>query len=73
MRFFGGLSVHDGDQPVVVRGRGQEALLFRLAIDTGTTVGYRALAEDVWPDDLPVSIASRNSSASWPRPRTTTG
>ena len=66
MRFFGGLSVHDGDQPVVVRGRGQEALLFRLAIDTGTTVGYRALAEDVWPDDLPAdpraslqSLASR--------------
>ena len=66
MRFFGGLSVHDGDQPVVVRGRGQEALLFRLAIDTGSTVGYRALAEDVWPDDLPVdpraslqSLASR--------------
>ncbi|WP_457099485.1 ATP-binding protein [Microbacterium sp. P5_E9] len=66
VRFFGGLSVHDGEQPVVVRGRGQEALLFRLAIDTGTTVGYRALAEDVWPDDLPVdpraslqSLASR--------------
>ena len=31
----------------------QRGLLFRLALDPGTVVGYRALAEDLWPDDLP--------------------
>src|SRR4051794_33132807 len=31
----------------------QRALLFRLALDPGTQLGYRALAEDVWPDDPP--------------------
>jgi len=36
-----------------VRGRGQEALVLRLALDAGTVVGYRALAEDVWPSDGP--------------------
>lgn len=46
MRFFGGLSP-------AVPGRGQQALLLRLAIDAGTAVGYRALAEDVWPVDAP--------------------
>ncbi|MEN2738831.1 NB-ARC domain-containing protein [Microbacterium sp. X-17] len=53
LRFFGGLAVEADGVPVEVRGRGQEALLFRLALDAGTTVGYRALAEDVWPDDPP--------------------
>jgi len=53
LRFFGGLAVESGDGPAEVRGRGQEALLFRLALDAGTTVAYRALAEDVWPDDPP--------------------
>ncbi|WP_308291826.1 ATP-binding protein [Microbacterium jejuense] len=53
LRFFGGISIADGDRAVDVRGRGQEALLFRLALDAGSTVAYRALAEDVWPDDLP--------------------
>ncbi|MEZ3161922.1 AAA family ATPase [Microbacterium sp. BWT-B31] len=53
LRFFGGLAIDAGDRPAPVRGRGQEALLLRLAIDAGTTVGYRALAEDVWPDDPP--------------------
>lgn len=51
--FFGGFAVETDDGPVVVRGRGQEALLFRLAIDAGSTVSYRALAEDVWGQDLP--------------------
>lgn len=53
LRFFGGLSIADGDQALDVRGRGQESLLFRLALDAGTAVAYRALAEDVWPDDPP--------------------
>ncbi|WP_318152859.1 ATP-binding protein [Microbacterium helvum] len=53
LRFFGGLSIADGDRALDVRGRGQQALLFRLALDAGTTVAYRALAEDVWPDDPP--------------------
>jgi predicted ATPase len=53
LRFFGGLEAVADDAPVEVRGRGQESLLFRLALDAGTTVAYRSLAEDVWPDDLP--------------------
>jgi len=53
LRFFGGFDAEADDAPVEVRGRGQEALLFRLALDAGTTVAYRALAEDVWPDDPP--------------------
>jgi predicted ATPase len=54
LRFFGGFAVEDHDgTPIDVRGRGQQALLFRLALDAGTTVGYRALGEDVWPDDPP--------------------
>ncbi len=55
LRFFGGfaLDAPAGDAGASVRGRGQQALLFRLAIDAGATVTYRSLAEDVWPDDLP--------------------
>ncbi|MGU3644643.1 ATP-binding protein [Microbacterium sp. C23T] len=53
LRFFGGLAAEADGAPLEIRGRGQEALLFRLALDAGTTVAYRSLAEDVWPDDLP--------------------
>ncbi len=53
MRFFGGLSVSAGADEGAVPGRGQQALLLRLAVDAGTTVGYRALAGDVWPSDAP--------------------
>lgn len=53
LRFFGGLEAEADGAPIEVRGRGQEALLFRLALDAGTTVAYRSLAEDVWPDDPP--------------------
>ncbi|MFJ6653313.1 ATP-binding protein [Microbacterium sp. NPDC091313] len=53
VRFFGGLAVAGDDGPIAVSGRNQQAVLFRLAIDAGTTVGYRALAEDVWGLDLP--------------------
>jgi predicted ATPase len=53
VRFFGGLSVSWGADEGAVPGRGQQALLLRLAVDAGTTVGYRALADDVWPADAP--------------------
>ncbi|KRA25508.1 ATPase [Microbacterium sp. Root61] len=53
LRFFGGFAAEADGEPLAVRGRGQEALLFRLALDTGTTVSYRSLAEDVWPNDPP--------------------
>lgn len=53
VRFFGGLSVSSGADEGAIPGRGQQALLLRLAVDAGTTVGYRALADDVWPADSP--------------------
>lgn len=53
LRFFGGFVVDTDDGPAAVRGRGQEALLFRLAIDAGTVVSYRTLADDLWPHDPP--------------------
>ena len=53
VRFFGGLSVSWGADERAVSGRGQQALLLRLAVDAGTTVGYRALTDDVWPTDAP--------------------
>ncbi|MCC4909379.1 AAA family ATPase [Microbacterium sp. cx-59] len=54
LRFFGGFGAWDDDGARLdVSGAGQRALLFRLALDAGTTVGYRALAEDVWPADAP--------------------
>ena len=52
LTYFGGPAWDAGVLPV--RGRGQEAVLFRLAMDAGSVVGYRALAEDVWPIDPPV-------------------
>ncbi|MGP3533796.1 ATP-binding protein [Microbacterium sp. RD1] len=51
--FFGGLTVSGEDGDIAVPGRGQQALLFRLALDPGTTIGYRALAEDLWGWDAP--------------------
>lgn len=66
LRFFGGITLTTGAGDVEVRGRGQEALLLRLALDAGTTVSYRVLSEDVWPADPPAdpraalqSLASR--------------
>lgn len=53
LRFFGGLAIDVPGGTAEVRGRGQEALLLRLAIDTGTTVRYRALTEDIWSSDPP--------------------
>ena len=34
-------------------GRGQQALLFRLALDAGAGVSGRALVEDLWPTEAP--------------------
>ncbi len=54
LRFFGGFGAFDdAGTPIDVPGRGQRALLSRLALDAGTAVSYRALAEDVWPVDGP--------------------
>lgn len=54
LQFFGGFAAEDAaGSPIEVRGSRQRALLLRLALDAGTTVSYRALAEDVWPDDAP--------------------
>jgi predicted ATPase len=53
IQVFGGWSVEHDGAPVEVTGDRQRGLLFRLALDPGTVVGYRALAEDLWPDDPP--------------------
>jgi predicted ATPase len=53
IRLLGGFEVEHDGQPVDVVGTMQRALLFRLALDPGSQLGYRALAEDVWPDDPP--------------------
>ncbi|MEU1971490.1 ATPase [Microbacterium sp. NPDC019599] len=54
LRFFGGLALEgSAGEAISVPGRGQQALLFRLAVDAGTTVAYRPLAQDLWPDDSP--------------------
>lgn len=50
---FGGWSVEHDGAPVEITGDRQRGLLFRLALDPGTVVGYRALAEDLWAGDLP--------------------
>lgn len=53
IRFFGGLAVRHDGRPVPVTGAMQRGLLFRLALDAGARVGYRALAEDLWGLDGP--------------------
>jgi len=53
IRVFGGFAVEQDGAPVEVTGVGQRALLFRLALDPGTVVGYHALAEDLWGLDAP--------------------
>ena len=50
---LGGLRIEHEGQPVVVTGSMQLAVLFRLAVDAGSPVGYRAIAEDVWSTDAP--------------------
>jgi predicted ATPase len=53
IRLLGGFEVEHDGEPVTVVGTMQRGLLFRLALEPGSQLGYRALAEDVWPDDPP--------------------
>lgn len=50
---LGGLRVEHAGHLVPVSGTMQRAVLFRLAVDGGAVVSYRALAEDVWSYDPP--------------------
>jgi predicted ATPase len=50
---LGGLSVEHDGIPIPVSGSMQLAVLFRLAVDAGTAVSYRAIAEDIWGMDAP--------------------
>ena len=52
---LGGLRVEHEGRPVAVSGSMQLAVLFRLAVDAGTSVSYRAIAEDVWSTDAPAN------------------
>ncbi|WP_197425761.1 AfsR/SARP family transcriptional regulator, partial [Microbacterium hominis] len=51
LTYFGGPAWDAG--PLPARGRGQEGLLFRLAVDAGAVVSVRALADDLWSLDAP--------------------
>lgn len=51
LTYFGGPAWDAGALPA--RGRGQESLLFRLAVDAGAAVSVRALSDDLWPVDAP--------------------
>jgi predicted ATPase len=53
--FLGGFAVEHGPGRPAVRGAGQRALLFRLALDAPAAVAYRDLADDLWPDDPPAN------------------
>ncbi|MET0992185.1 MAG: AAA family ATPase [Lacisediminihabitans sp.] len=53
IRLLGGLDVEHEGAPISIAGSMQLAVLFRLAVDAGSAVGYRAIAEDVWPIDPP--------------------
>jgi predicted ATPase len=50
---LGGLRVEHDGRPVAVNGSMQLAVLFRLAVDAGTAVSYRAISEDIWGMDVP--------------------
>jgi predicted ATPase len=50
---LGGLRVEHDGHPVVVSGTMQLAVLFRLAVDAGSPVSYRAIVEDCWGLDAP--------------------
>ena len=50
---LGGLRVEHDGRPVPVSGTMQLAVLFRLAVDAGSSVSYRAISEDVWGLDAP--------------------
>jgi predicted ATPase len=50
---LGGLRIEHEGEPIAVSGSMQLAVLFRLAVDAGTAVSYRSIAEDVWGSDAP--------------------
>lgn len=50
---LGGLRVEHEGRAIEVGGAMQLAVLFRLAVDAGTAVSYRAIAEDIWGADAP--------------------
>ncbi len=50
---LGGLRVEHDGRTIPVSGAMQLAVLFRLAVDAGTAVSYRAIAEDIWGMDAP--------------------
>jgi predicted ATPase len=50
---LGGLRVEHEGRAIPVSGAMQLAVLFRLAVDAGTAVSYRAISEDIWGLDAP--------------------
>jgi predicted ATPase len=50
---LGGLKVVVDERSVPVSGAMQLSVLFRLAVDAGSAVSYRAISEDIWGMDLP--------------------
>jgi len=50
---LGGLRVEQDGRTIPVTGQMQVAVLFRLAVDAGSAVSYRAIAEDIWGIDQP--------------------
>jgi predicted ATPase len=50
---LGGLRVEHNGLELIVNGVMQVAVLFRLAVDAGTSVSYRAISEDIWGSDAP--------------------
>ncbi|TIH39072.1 AfsR/SARP family transcriptional regulator [Subtercola vilae] len=50
---LGGLRLEHDGRVIPVSGAMQLAVLFRLAVDAGTSVSYRSIAEDVWGSDAP--------------------
>ena len=50
---LGGLRVEHDGRAIAVTGAMQLAVLFRLAVDAGTSVSYRAISEDIWGMDAP--------------------
>ena len=50
---LGGLRVEHEGRAIPVSGAMQQAVLFRLAVDAGAAVSYRAISEDIWGRDAP--------------------
>ncbi len=50
---LGGLRVEHAGRELHVSGTMQVAVLFRLAVDAGSAVSYRSIAEDIWAMDAP--------------------